>query len=220
MPEMDGFQLVERIRQHPELTGATIMMLSSAGQRGDAIRCRELDVAAYLTKPIRQGDLREAILKVLGKTLGPQAAPPLITRHTLTRDRNALRILLVEDNAVNLALAVRLLEKQGYTTAVAASGREALALLEKQVFDLVLMDVQMPEMDGLEATAALRENEKGTSQHMPVIAMTAHAMKGDREKCLAAGMDGYISKPIKANELFQVIEQFVPQNSAEHSDRN
>src|SRR6202022_1826283 len=131
----------------------------------------------------------------------------LVTRHLLRESRNHLQILLVEDNAVNRVLAVRLLEKRGHTVAVAGNGKEALAALEKQAFDLVLMDVQMPEMDGFEATAALREKEKTTGIHLPIIAMTAHAMKGDRERCLAAGMDGYLSKPFQTEELFEAIEK-------------
>lgn len=213
MPGRDGFELIEQIRRKPELTGATIMMLSSAGQRGDAERCRELGVAAYLTKPVRQGELREAILKALGQTPSSLTPAPLITRHTRHGTRKVLSVLLVEDNAVNLALARRLLEKQGHGVVAAGNGSEALALFEKQRFDLVLMDVQMPEMDGLEATAALRQQEQGNGRHVPIIAMTAHAMKGDREKCLAAGMDGYVSKPLAAKDLFQAIQQAVPEDA-------
>ena len=209
MPGMDGFGLVERIRQDPTLAGATIMMLTSGGQRGDAARCRELGVAAYLTKPIRQSELRTAILTVLGVKSAPPQDRSLVTRHLLRERRRNLRVLLVEDNAVNQRLAVRLLEKRGYSAVLAAHGREALNLLDKagfKGFDLVLMDVQMPEMDGLEATAAIREREKTTGAHLPIIAMTARAMKGDRERCLAAGMDGYVAKPIQAEDLLDAID--------------
>ncbi len=211
MPGMDGFTLVEHIRQDPTLAGATIMMLTSGGQRGDAARCRELGVAAYLTKPIRQSELREAILTVLGAKSAAATDRSLLTRHTLRERRRNLRVLLVEDNAVNQRLAIRLLEKRGHSVAVAGNGREALDLLEKanfRGFHLVLMDVQMPEMDGLAATAAIREREKSTGTHLPIIAMTARAMKGDRERCLAAGMDGYLAKPIQGEDLLDAIENF------------
>jgi len=211
MPKMDGFALVERIRQRPELSTATIMMLTSAGHRGDAARCQELGVAAYLLKPIRQSELREAIARVLGAR-EQKGAIPLITRFSLQDARDPtsiLRVLLAEDNPVNQLLATRLLEKRGHRVVVAANGREALAALEKESYDLVLMDVQMPEMDGFEATAAIREKEKGSGIHQPVIALTAHAMKGDRERCLAGGMDGYLSKPIRLQELDELLEAYV-----------
>ncbi|MGO9274727.1 MAG: response regulator, partial [Terriglobia bacterium] len=208
MPQMDGFTLVERIRQHEDLRQTTIMMLTSVGQRGDAARCRELGIAAYLIKPIAQSQLLDAILNVLGTRAQPADEPRLnlITRHSLRERPRKLRILLAEDNAVNQKLASRLLEKRGHTVAVASNGREALKVLEKQRFDLVLMDVSMPEMDGMEATRAIRAAEKTTGAHLPIIAMTAHAMKGDRERCLDAGMDGYVSKPVQAQELFEAAE--------------
>jgi two-component system sensor histidine kinase/response regulator len=211
MPNMDGFTLIEHIRQRPELATATIMMLTSAGHRGDAARCQELGVSAYLLKPIRQSELREAVARVLGARPG-DGAIPLITRFSLHDERDpsaSLHVLLAEDNAVNQRLAVRLLEKRGHRVTVAGNGREALAALSKAKFDLVFMDVQMPEMDGLEATGAIREQEKRTGLHQPIIALTAHAMKGDREKCLAAGMNGYLTKPIRPAELEQILEEYV-----------
>jgi two-component system sensor histidine kinase/response regulator len=211
MPKMDGFTLIERIRQTPELTAATIMMLTSAGHRGDAMRCHELGVAAYLLKPIRQSELREAIAKALGSA-GETGAIPLITRFSLQDERDpagVLRVLLVEDNAVNQRLVTRLLEKRGHRVAIAGNGREALLVLEKERFDLVLMDLQMPEMDGFEATTAIRKKEKGTDIHQEIIALTAHAMAGDRERCLAAGMDGYLSKPIRPQELDTLLQEYV-----------
>ena len=211
MPDMDGFALVEQIRQKPELATATIMMLTSAGHRGDAARCQDLGVAAYLLKPIRQSELREAVARVLGAHQ-QEGAIPLITRFSLqdAREPDAyLSVLLAEDNLVNQRLAVRLLEKRGHRVVVAGTGLEALKALEKESFDLVLMDVQMPDMDGLEATAAIREKEKGTGAHLSVVALTAHAMKGDREKCIAGGMDGYLTKPIRPNELDQLLEVYV-----------
>jgi signal transduction histidine kinase/CheY-like chemotaxis protein len=208
MPEMDGFALAECIKRNPDWKTATIMMLSSAGQRGDAKRCRELGVAAYLTKPVRQGELLDAILTALGTRPLKEASPSLVTRHSLRENHNHLRILLAEDNAVNQVLAVRLLEKRGHTVTIAGNGKEALAALEKQSFDLVLMDVQMPEMDGFEATAAIRGKEKSSGNHLPVIAMTAHAMVGDKERCLEAGMDDYIAKPIRPEELSDLLKRY------------
>jgi CheY-like chemotaxis protein len=216
MPKMDGFALIEHIRRRPELSTATIMMLTSAGHRGDAARCKELGISAYLMKPIRQSELREAIARVLGAET-PEGAIPLITRYSLHDARepgSSLKVLLAEDNAVNQRLAVRLLEKRGHRVVVAANGLEALAALKKESFELVFMDVQMPEMDGIEATVAIREEEKRSGEHVPVIALTAHAMKGDREKCLAAGMDGYLTKPIRPPELDEVLEEYVKSRGA------
>lgn len=203
MPEMDGFTLAERITKDAGLVGATIMMLTSARHLGDAARCRELGISAYLVKPIRQGELLEAICNALTK---PPDPVQLVTRHTLREARGRLRVLVAEDNAVNRTLAVRLLEKRDFLVTIAVNGREAISALEREDFDIVLMDVQMPEMDGFEATAEIRKMECGTAKRLPVIAMTAHALKGDQERCLAAGMDAYISKPIHTNELFQTIE--------------
>ncbi len=211
MPQMDGFTLIEQVRRRPELATATIMMLTSAGHRGDAARCQELGIAAYLLKPIRQSELREAIARVLGAR-AEHTEIPLVTRFSLHEGRDpaaSLRVLLAEDNAVNQRLAVRLLEKRGHHVVVAENGAEALVAMEKQNFDLVLMDVQMPEMDGLEATAAIRQKEKNSGKHQPIIALTAHAMKGDREKCIAGGMDGYLTKPIRPQELDDVLEDYV-----------
>ena len=208
MPDMDGFSLVEKIRQRKELSAVAIMMFSSAGKRGDGARCQDLGVSAYLLKPIRQSELRGAILRVLNAG-DNKAQLPLVTRYTLG-DAGAppvsLRILLAEDNLVNQRLAMRLLEKRGHQVTVDANGVEAIAATEKNTFDLILMDLQMPEMDGFEATAALREREKETGTHLPVIALTAHALKGDRERCLEAGMDGYLSKPIRPQELDGALE--------------
>ena len=211
MPNMDGFQFVERLRKRPELETATIMMLTSAGHRGDGERCKVLGISAYLLKPIRQSELREAIARVLGAK-EQQGAIPLITRYSLydARDpQSILSVLLVEDNPVNQRLATRMLEKRGHRVVLAGNGREALEALEKASFDLVFMDVQMPEMDGFQATAAIRQKETTTGEHMPVIALTAHAMKGDREKCLAGGMDGYLTKPIRPRELDDLLESYL-----------
>jgi two-component system, sensor histidine kinase and response regulator len=205
MPEMDGFALAEQIKKDPQITSATIMMLTSAGHLGDAARCRQLGISAYLVKPIRQEELLQAICRVLN--LSRPEKIPLVTTHFLRETRNRAHVLLAEDNAVNQTLAVRLLERRGYRVTVAGNGHEALIALEREHVDLILMDVQMPEMDGYEATALIREKERSTGEHIPIIAMTAHALKGDEERCLGAGMDAYISKPVRTNEMFETIER-------------
>ncbi len=213
MPEMNGFELADRIKHTPELAGATIMMLSSVDLTGEAARCRELGVAAFLTKPIRQSELLDAVLLALGSVTRAESRAAARPEATAPSSRR-LHVLLAEDNAVNQRLAVRILEKRGHTVVVADNGREALAAFEREPFDLVLMDVQMPEMGGFEATAEIRRRE---TRHTPIVAMTAHAMQGDRERCLAAGMDAYVSKPIDAKSLFEVIESLVPrQGSLQH----
>ena len=206
MPEMDGFALAEAIKRNPDWRAATVIMLSSAGQRGDAVRCRAQGIAGYLTKPVQQVELLDAILAALGTRAKNNDAPALVTRHSLREARNRMQILLVEDNAVNQLFALRLLEKIGHSVTVASDGRKALNALEKQSFDLVLMDIQMPEMNGWQATRAIREKEMTTGQHIPIIAMTAHTMKGDEEKCIAAGMDFYLTKPIRTEELLAVLQ--------------
>jgi two-component system sensor histidine kinase/response regulator len=213
MPEMDGFALAAVIQRDSELVGAAIMMLTSAGHVGDGARCRDLGVSVYLVKPVRKGELLDSILQVLQKSPKRESVP-LVTRHTLRETQNRARILLAEDNAVNQTLAVRLLERRGFAVSVAEDGRAAIAGLEKDHFDLVLMDIQMPGMDGLEATLAIREKERRTGGHIPIVAMTANAMKGDQERCLAAGMDGYVSKPIRTAELFSVIERLLTNNGS------
>lgn len=209
MPEMDGFTLVERIRQDPSLSNIKVVVLTSAGQRGDAALCRKLGVSAYLSKPFDRLELRDLLLRVLaGGPMRPESAA-LVARHTLRELPKPLRFLVAEDSLVNQKLIARLLEKRGHAVAVAGNGREALELLEKQSFDIVLMDVMMPEMDGFEATRRIREKEKVSGAHLPIVALTAHAMQGDRELCLNAGMDGYVSKPIDLEELFSVIENLL-----------
>ncbi len=211
MPEMDGFALVEQIRGNPGLAGAIIMMLTSASRSGDAARCRKLGVARYVIKPIGQSELLDAIQQAVGSK-PPAVAPPSQpgTEIPLPKLPRGFRILVAEDNRVNAMLAVRLLEKRGHHVQVAVDGREALEELKKEDFDLVLMDVQMPVMGGFEATAAVREMEKSTGKHIPIVALTAHAVTGDRERCLASGMDGYVRKPIRPEELFEQIEALIP----------
>jgi signal transduction histidine kinase/CheY-like chemotaxis protein len=207
MPGMDGFQLAEYTKQDPRLAGAIIMMLTSSGQRGDGARCRQLGIAAYLLKPIRKSELLEALLTVMGFHQRDDRPPPLVTRHTLREAHKSLNVLVVEDNPVNQVLVMRLVAKLGHKPVLAGNGREALEALEKQAFDVVFMDLQMPEMDGFAATAAIREREKSTGSHLPIIAVTAHALKRDRDRCLAAGMDGYVSKPLNADQLQAAIER-------------
>jgi PAS domain S-box-containing protein len=219
MPEVDGFSLAEQIQRHPELTGAVLMMLSSAARPEDSTRCVELGIATYLTKPIKQSELIDAILQVASGEWRVESETPS-TLHPPPSTR--LRILLAEDNFINQRLVSRLLEKQGHKVELVNNGLEALAAVERDSFDLVLMDVQMPEMGGLEAATVIRrrESERGgvtsSERRLPMIAMTAHAMKGDRERCLEAGLDAYVSKPVRAEELLEAIARVCPvQNSCE-----
>jgi two-component system, sensor histidine kinase and response regulator len=217
MPAMDGFAFVRHLKSSGVVATPAIMMLASSGQRGDAARCKELGIAAYLPKPVRQADLREAVMRVLhAKQEG--MALPLVTRYTLPDKGEllgSLRILLAEDNRVNQKIALRMLEKRGHHAVLAANGKEALEALAQASFDLVLMDVHMPDMDGIEATIAIREKEKSTGLHQPVVAMTALAMKGDRERCLAAGMDGYLSKPIDLQQLDDLLAEYTDRRSSD-----
>ncbi|MCI0462416.1 MAG: response regulator, partial [Gemmataceae bacterium] len=209
MPDVDGFTLVEQVRQDEQLRDAVVIVLTSGDRAGDRARCEQLGVAAHLMKPIKQSELMDAIVLALGVTTDepepparPDEARPVIP---------PLRILLAEDSYANQVLALGLLGKRGHTVTVANNGREALALLEAQPFDLVLMDVQMPEMDGLEATRIIRQLEaegKLAAQPrtpIPIVAMTAHVMKGDRERCLASGMTGYVAKPIRSRDLEEAL---------------
>ena len=208
MPEMDGFALAEIVRKDLSLAGTMIMMLTSAGHIGDAARCQEHCISAYLVKPVRQRELLEAIYALLQGN-PEKKTEPLVTTHSLRENRNRCRVLLAEDNLVNQKLASRLLQKRGFEVTIAGDGQAALDELGKESFDLVLMDVQMPNMGGFEATAAIRQREKTTGLHIPIIAMTAHALKGDEERCITAGMDAYLSKPIRTTELFTTIERFL-----------
>ena len=191
----------------PNLPTLTIMMLTSDNQRGDVARCRELGLTAYLIKPIQQAELLRDHRRRPGLLRSRKASRPADAAPSMAPQKgDALRILLAEDNAVNQQVAVRMLGKQGHSVVVAKNGKEALLALESQSFDLVLMDVQMPEMGGLEATGIIRQGEMRTGRHLPIIAMTAHAMKGDRERCLEAGMDGYVAKPVQAKDLQEAID--------------
>jgi signal transduction histidine kinase/ligand-binding sensor domain-containing protein/CheY-like chemotaxis protein len=206
MPEMNGFELVEQLRSQAGASGATMMMLTSDDYHGTAQRCRQLGIKSYLIKPIKPSDLLNSIRKLLMNA--PMDETPVSRQQKRQHRRHKeLKILLAEDNVVNQHLAVRLLQKMDHKVVVVQSGAEAVARLAEEEFDLVLMDVQMPEMDGLTATTLVRERERQTGQHVPIVAMTAHALKGDRERCVAAGMDGYISKPINAVELTKTIDE-------------
>jgi two-component system sensor histidine kinase/response regulator len=217
MPEMDGFALAEQIVAMSEFRDSSIIMLTSAGQPRDAQRCRELGLAGYLTKPVGQTELLDVISSALGRTAGRALGKSPETNVPLPPPKRGLSILLAEDNIVNQKLAVLLLERRGHSVTVAGNGNEALAALQKQSFDACLMDVQMPELNGLETTAAIRSRENGTSRHLPIIAMTAHAIKGDRDICLRSGMDAYLSKPVRADELFHAIESLVAGRSVRSS---
>jgi PAS domain S-box-containing protein len=203
MPDVDGFALVERIRRDPDLCSTVIMMLTSGDRPEDLSQCSQLDIAAYLMKPIKQSELFDAIVRLLG---GVRPAPQPIVPAAEKPRVHGLRVLLAEDSLVNQKLAIALLEEQGHHVTLVRNGREAIAAVEAQTFDLVLMDVQMPEMDGLEATATIRARQNPAAPRLPILAMTAHALKGDRERCLEAGMDGYIAKPIHAEELYDAID--------------
>jgi PAS domain S-box-containing protein len=221
MPGMDGFTVAEQIRHHPGYAQSTIMMITSEGQRGDAARCREIGISSYLTKPITPSDLFDAIMTTLGKS--STKISPLVTVHSVREARRSLKLLLAEDNMVNQTLAVRLLGKFGHEVTVAGNGLIAVEKWQEGHFDAILMDVDMPEMNGYDATGAIREQEKRRGTHIPIVAMTAHAMEGSRERCLEAGMDGYLSKPIDTEALWlelerigmavagnQVVKPFVP----------
>jgi len=214
MPELDGFAVAEEISRRPELAGATIMMLSSSGEYADADRCRALNISVYLTKPVAPDHLLDAICRAVRIERGGARPAAPASRSDIGSAAAPRRVLLVEDNRINQRVALGLLTKRGHEVIVAANGLEALDALARQPFDVVLMDVQMPEMGGFEATAEIRRREAGTGRHVRIVAMTAHAMSGDRDRCLAAGMDGYLAKPIDPAMLFAVVEEDQPAPAA------
>jgi CheY-like chemotaxis protein len=217
MPAMDGFQLAERIRESAQLGDTLIIMLTSGSRAGDMGRCQELGVAAHLMKPVKQSELLNAIMLAVGAVDGEVDVGQTVGEVEMGAI-GGLQVLLAEDGIANQKLAVGLLERWGHRVTIANNGKEAVGLQQSQPFDLVLMDVQMPEMDGLEATRVIRDREQETGTHVPIIAMTARALKGDREKCLDAGMDGYVSKPVRKKELEDAIREFFPGPERETGD--
>jgi signal transduction histidine kinase/CheY-like chemotaxis protein len=211
MPEMDGFELAEKLKRSPYGAGAIVLMLTSGESPGDSSRARRAGVSNYLIKPVRREELKDAIARALGaeRTSQDHLASSAISLAALrSHTVSPSRVLLAEDNLVNQRLVQRMLEKAGHSVAVVGNGREAIEALKKGTFDLVLMDIQMPEMDGFEATRAIRESERLGSAHVPIVALTAHAMKGDQDRCLAAGMDAYLSKPIRTEDLFDIVRTY------------
>ena len=204
MPDMDGFQLATAVRTDKKIKRTNLLMLTSAGQRGDGERCRELGIRGYLTKPMSRSDLLEALGTVLAGSPDEAGTPDVVTRHTIAESRATLRVLLAEDNPVNQQVAVAMLVKRGHEVHVSSNGREAVEAVKRRDYDVVLMDIQMPEMDGFEATHAIRALPKG--KDLPIIGLTAHALSGERERCLSHGMTDYLAKPFKAHELFALVE--------------
>ena len=192
-------------------------MLSSTDLQGDAARCHEMGIDLYVTKPICRSELQSAILTALGVSRPLTGSAAGEDAQVVVANKRALRILLAEDNAVNQRVVLRLLEKKGHSLVIASNGIEAVEAFEREEFDAILMDVQMPAMGGFEATALIREKEKNRAGRIPIIALTAHAMKGDRERCLDAGMDDYVSKPIQAKELFETIDRMATNLTLEPS---
>ncbi|HKV91832.1 MAG TPA: response regulator [Candidatus Angelobacter sp.] len=205
---MDGFELAEQMKLDPQLARATIMMLTSPDFSGETARCKELGIDSYLMKPIRKSELLAAILGVLAR----QSASPvgLVTREILNEPSFCLRILVAEDNPINQTVILRLLQNLGHNPTTVGNGQEALRALAQEHFDLVLMDVQMPQMDGLSATKEIRNTERTTGNHVPIVALTANVMQGDADVCVAAGMDAYLSKPVSRKSLEEVFANLLP----------
>ena len=235
MPELDGFDVAKIIKDAPSGKDVKIIVLSSIGERGDSDRCKEVGISGYLPKPIKQSELLDAIMMTMG--LPSEETPTVITRHKVYEERESLNILLAEDNLINQTLAIKLLETRGHRVTLASNGIEAVEAFKKGDFDLILMDIQMPEMDGFEATREIRKLETRDPQNrgialnrqsrilrqnferIPIIAMTAHAMTGDREKCIDAGMDDYVSKPIKPEALYSVIDKVARKSQSEKEQK-
>jgi two-component system, sensor histidine kinase and response regulator len=205
MPQADGFSLAERISRQDSPKTSVVVMLTAADVNRGAARCRELGICAYVAKPAKESDLRKALKTALGCDHNTVEKPSVVTGSNGAPVRQ-LRILVAEDNPVNQTLTARLLQKKGHTVAIAETGKAALELTERESFDLILMDIQMPEMDGLEVAATIRRRERSGGKRIPIIAMTAYAMVGDRDRCLLAGMDHYLSKPLDRKQLFDAIE--------------
>ena len=210
MPGIDGFELVRRLteRQSP---APPVMMLSSVGWQVNSDHCKDLGISVYLTKPVTTSALFDAITKVLGMPL-EEAHPPVAMRSTEPAPSNGLRILVVEDDSISRTLATNILTRNGYSVATARDGSEAVEMFSREPFDLVLMDVSMPNMSGLEAAVSIRKLEQSSNRHTPLVALTAHAMVGDRERCLLAGMDEYITKPIRSKDLLAAISRLTAES--------
>lgn len=214
MPTTDGLELIERMRERG-IAATPIMMLTASGQREDAARCRALGVTRYLVKPVRASELRDTLTHVL--TEDAPAVPEVASTSRTSRGGAAsagLNILLAEDNPVNQLVMQRLLVKRGHRVTIAGTGKAAIEATERDAFDLVIMDVQMPEIDGFEATREIRRREAGSGKRLPIVALTAHAMSGDRERCLESGMDGYMTKPIDPRELDRLLSSYTPGSAA------
>ncbi|WP_442511984.1 response regulator [Novipirellula sp. SH528] len=212
MPDTDGFQFVESLRDNIKLADTKVMLLTSGMRSGDIPRCEQLNVATHLMKPVKQSELLDAISEAVGIT-SPSLVAAQPTQSPDTSTLGSLQVLLVEDSPVNQMVAMGLMRKWGHTVTIAKNGIEAVDFTNSKAFDIVLMDVEMPEMDGLEATRIIRQREQGTSQHIPIIAMTAHAMKGDEERCQEAGMDAYVAKPIRQQALLDAMTRLVADQS-------
>jgi two-component system sensor histidine kinase/response regulator len=206
MPDMDGFTLAKRIRESTACQRAPIMMLSSADQREDTLRCRASGIGAYLLKPINPPELLEVLLQQIGNVpteyLAQSSGPD---SQLIPMQSERLEVLAVEDNVVNQRLILRLLEKRGHSVTLASDGFQALTVLVTKSFDVIFMDIQMPGLTGYDVTARIRADEHGSGARIPIIALTAYAMEGDRERCLAAGMDGYLTKPVRFQDLDQIL---------------
>jgi two-component system, sensor histidine kinase and response regulator len=205
MPEVDGFALARQIAADARLSGAKVIMLTSSGASPARHRGADSTIASQLTKPVKQSDLLDAIVTAVGQPVGPRPPDDHVAQPRRAVDRR-LKILVAEDNPTNQTLVRLLLEQRRHRVTLVPDGRGAVAKSGRVSFDLILMDVQMPEMDGFEATAAIRQRERTTGKHIPIVAMTAHAMAGDRERCLERGMDAYVSKPLRAEELLATID--------------
>jgi CheY-like chemotaxis protein len=214
MPAMDGLDLAQTIKADPFLAPVRLIMLSSVSQHGQRSTAQQADIAAALTKPVRQSHLYNCLMTVMRTAAEPTVGLPVTPRQDEARIRVHARVLVAEDNVINQKVAVRLLEKWGCRIDVAANGQEAVTMLAQFAYDVVFMDCQMPEMDGFAATAAVRQREASTGRHVPIVAMTANAMQSDREECLAAGMDDYVSKPVTFDSLGAMLRKWVPPQSA------
>jgi CheY-like chemotaxis protein len=220
MPMMDGLELARTIKADPLLAPVRLIMLSSVSQHGQRRAVQQAGIAAALTKPVRQSHLYNCLTTVMATAAEPAGRLPVTDRQDEAQIQIHVRVLVAEDNVINQKVAVRLLEKWGCRIDVAANGQEAVTMLAQFAYDIVFMDCQMPELDGFAATAAIRQREASTGQHVPIVAMTANAMQGDREECLAAGMDDYVSKPVRFDALGEMLRKWVPPQDGRGAGRS